>query len=191
MVKHDRKGGCGRWRWLLLSVVAGVALAVAAWVATGDLPWHPVHEVRYEFRVRSWLRAMEKGEEVPREVLQRSAAELKDSWWLYGELRGMDAPEGLECRVRYDNTERIVLRVRGADSALTAEYGEAWYAAACEAAECVGEAAECVGEARLLNGAELPDARRTVARGWVIIYAFVAGLFFAICCWALRKKANG
>ncbi len=121
--------------------------------------------------------------------------------------------EGLTRKLEYDNTERITLCVRGADSAAVADYAAGLYEQAFDTLQRFGDTlftrvAEVLREEErevalvaieidlashtkymdLLNGAELPQAHRTPSRAAVLLWSLVAGLLFAVAVCVLKGR---
>ena len=109
--------------WVALCVLVAVVVAL---VVTDDLSCRREYEVRYEFRVRDYVKNVVGPERMLAGISRR------DSHWLYGYLESLPAPEGLSREVRFDKSEKIVLRVRGNDSAMVSAYGVELYGIACD-----------------------------------------------------------
>lgn len=192
--------------WIVVCVVAFV---VVAWVSTCSLPWKPVYEARYEFRVRNFRKNVENCDTVMRNM------DVMGSYGLCRYLGTLPVDDGLQRKLRYDNTEKITLCVRGEDSAATASYAAALYAEACDTLQRFGDTLfarvaevlreygatetladvelDLAGEASymdLLNGAEVPQAHRTPSRAVVLLLAAVGALLFAlaVCVLKVRRK---
>jgi hypothetical protein len=192
--------------WLVACVVAFVAVA---WVSTCSVPWKPVYEARYEFRVRNFRKNVESCDTVMRNM------DVMGSNGLCRYLETLPVDDGLQRKLRYDNTEKITLCVRGEDSAATACYAAALYADACDTLQRFGDTLfarvsevlreygatetlaeveiDLAGHARymdLLNGAEVPQAHRTPSRALVLLLSLAAGLLFsfAVCVLKVRRK---
>lgn len=196
-------GGC-RWLWLVAGVVGVLIVAIAA---TSDLPWKSVYEVRYEFRVRNFRKNVEGHECALRNM------DVMGSYGLCRYMETLPVDEGLTRKLEYDNTERITLCVRGADSAAVADYAAGLYEQAFDTLQRFGDTlftrvAEVLREEErevalvaieidlashtkymdLLNGAELPQAHRTPSRAAVLLWSLVAGLLFAVAVCVLKGR---
>ncbi len=205
---RSKKGVACRWLWLALGLVGLMVIAIAA---TSGLPWKPVYEVRYEFRVRNFRKNVEGHEYALRNM---------DAMGSYGLSRYMEAQpvdDGLTRKLKYDDTEKITLCVRGDDSAAVAQYAAKLYEQALDTLQRFGDTlfahvAEVLREngeeealvavetdlashanyVDLLNGAELPQAHKTPSRAAVLLWSLVAGLLFAVAVCVLkgRRKDN-
>jgi hypothetical protein len=198
------------WLWIIAAAAVSFFVALAT---TGDLPWHSVYEARYEFRVRSFRKNVETCDIVMRNM------DVMGSHGLYRYMcqRTAERPEGeLTCKLKYDNTEKITLRVRGSDSTAVAQYAAELYADACDTLQRFGdtlfvrvaevlrksddeEARRYVRELEidlashakymdLLNEAELPQAHTTPNRICVLLWSLVAGLLFSLVVCVLRGR---
>lgn len=123
----------GKRKELWLVAAATLAVLAVALMVTRDLPQPRMYEVRYEFRVRNYL----KNVEAPERVMASLA--LRDSYWLRGYVNSLPVPEGLTRRVQYDPTEKITLLVRGTDSTTVADYAAELYGLACDTVARYGD----------------------------------------------------
>lgn len=197
--------GC-RWLWLAVGVIGLLIIAIAA---TCDLPWKPVYEVRYEFRVRNFRKNVEGHEYALRNM------DVMGSYGLYRYLETLPVGEGLTRKLKCDNTEKITLCVRGDDSTSVANYAAELYGRACDTLQRFGDTlfarvAEVLREndekellavvetdiachakyMDLLNEAELPQAYRTPSRVAVLMWSLVAGLLFAFGVYVLKRRGK-
>ena len=227
MLNNKKKESCGstpcKKRSFVWIAASTLAMLVISFVVTKNLPWKPLYEVRYEFRVRNFAKNVEGNERVMRNI------DLRDSYWLSGYINSLPEKEGLSRSVRYDNTKKITVCVRGADSAEVSNYGVMLYETACDTMVNYGDSMcavisrvlrdeiaslpdtldDSLMELRkdmyeqlsivnidnatgtkyieLINGAELPEARKTMARGWVIVLSVAVTLLFCMIVSLLKK----
>lgn len=194
----------GSW-WI---AVCALAFVVIAFVSTSNLPWKSVYEARYEFRVRNFRKNVESCDSEMRNM------DVMGSYGLCRYMETLPVDDGLQRKLKYDNTEKITLCVQGADSAAVAQYAAMLYADACDTLQRFGDTLfmrvaevlreygatetlanvelDLAGHAKymdLLNGAEVPQAHKTPSRTCVLLWSLLAGLLFAgaVCVLKGRK----
>lgn len=156
MLKSKKNESCGstpcKKRSFVWIAAGTLAMLIVSFFVTQGLPWKPLYEVRYEFRVRNFLKNVDGNERILRNL------NLRNSYWLCGFINSLPGKDGLDRKVRYDDTEKITVSVRGADSAAVAAYGMTLYDAACDTLRCYGDSM-CAVIARVLKDeiATLPD----------------------------------
>lgn len=214
MIKDNDKGCCRlpkccgcKWLWI---VAVAVVVLIVSFAVTADLPWKRVYEARYEFRVRNFRKNVEGVENVMRNM------DVVGSYGLCRYLETLPVDDGLSRTLKYDNTEKITLCVRGGDRAAVAQYAARLYSQACDTMQRFGDTmcvliadalrreidslpetlddslmhlrndmynrlialeADNAGGAKymdLLNGSELPQAKKTPSRACVIVLAMLA-----------------
>ena len=209
--KKDRccvkKGLSCKWLWFALGFAGLLIIAIAA---TSDLPWKSVYEVRYEFRVRNFRKNVEGHEYALRNM------DVMGSYGLWSYMETLPVDSGLTRKLKYDDTEKITLCVRGDDSTAVANYaarlyeqaldtlqrfGDTMYASVADLLRENGEQAALVAieidlachanYVDLLNGAELPQAHKTQSRAMVLLCSLVAGLLFAAAVCVLKGRRKG
>lgn len=133
MIDNNKKGCCGKTkRWIPIAIGTLAVLLVAV-VVTKDLPWQRGYETRYEFKVRNFRKSVEG----PFQMLGCLA--VRDSYWMCRYVDSLPDPEGLTHTVRYDNTEKITLLVKGTDSTAVADYAAALYKTAYDTVTKYGD----------------------------------------------------
>lgn len=137
---------------LLFVVVLMLAVFVLAVFVTRELPSERKYEVRYEFRVRNYVKNVVGPDRVLGGIANR------DSYWLCGYLKGLPEQEGLIRKIKYDKTEKVTLLIRGDDSIKVSEYGKELYSVACDTVTRYGdETCERMSEVLRREIATLPE----------------------------------
>lgn len=226
MLNNKEKGCCGKTKRWLPIVIGTLAVLVVAVVVTRDLPWKRGYEARYEFKVRNFRKSIEG----PFQMLGCLA--VRDSYWMCRYIDSLPDREGLTHTVRYDNTEKITLLVKGDDSSAVSDYAAYLYKTCHDTVTRYGDEVcqrkavvlrdiidelhntmddsilslrnslyerlatvetDIVVENKyvdLLNGAEVPQAKKTPSRGWVIVISVVVGFLFCLTVSILKKRED-